>query len=49
VCVYPGKFSPEQGKKAQRGSKGIALLFLNFGVRWEYVVNATLRPLYRLE
>ena len=28
------KLAPEQATKAQRGSKGIALLFLNLGVRW---------------
>jgi hypothetical protein len=32
--------------KAQRGRKGIALLFLYLGARWGWVVNATLRVLY---
>ena len=32
--------------EAQSGSKGIALLVFNLGVRWEMAVNATPRPLY---
>jgi hypothetical protein len=28
------KFAPEQATKAQRGSRGIALLFFNLGARW---------------
>jgi hypothetical protein len=36
----------EQATMAQRGSTGIALLFfLNLGARYEWVVNATPRPL----
>jgi hypothetical protein len=30
-------------------SRGIALLFLNPGARWEWVINATLRPLHTRE
>jgi len=43
------KVTPEQATKAQRGSRGIALLFLNLGARWGGVVNATPRPLYPWE
>jgi len=32
--------------KAHRGSRGIAVLFLNLGVRMEWMVNATPRRLY---
>ena len=32
--------------KAQRGSKGIAVSFINLGATWEYVVNAMPRPIY---
>jgi hypothetical protein len=39
------KFTLEQAAKAQRGSRGIALVF-NLGARWGWVVNDTLRPLY---
>jgi hypothetical protein len=35
--------------KAQKGSKGKALLFLNLDTRWGLAVNATLRPLYRFK
>jgi hypothetical protein len=38
----------EQAKKAQRGRKGIALLF-NFGAAWGWVVNAMPLPLYPQE
>jgi hypothetical protein len=40
------KFTIEQVTKAQRWSRGIALLFFNLGARWGWVVNATPRPLY---
>jgi hypothetical protein len=45
------KFTLEQATKAQRGSRGTAQLysFLNLGVRWGWVVNATPRPLYPRE
>jgi catalase len=39
-------FTLEQAMKAQRGSRGIALLFFNLGARWGWVVNATPRPFY---
>jgi hypothetical protein len=42
------KFSLEKAMKAQRGSRGIALLF-DLGARWGLVVNATPRPLYPRE
>jgi hypothetical protein len=35
--------------KAQRGSRGIPLLFFNLGARWRRVVNATPRLLYPRE
>jgi hypothetical protein len=36
--------------KANMGRGGIALLFFFYlGARWEWVVNATPRPLYRRE
>jgi hypothetical protein len=34
---------------AERGSRGIAPLMLNLGIRWGLVVNATSRPLYPRE
>jgi hypothetical protein len=40
------KFTLEQATKAQRESRRIGLLFLNFGASWGWVVNATPRPLY---
>jgi len=39
------KFDLEQATKAQRESKGTALLFFNFGASWRWVVNATPEPL----
>jgi predicted DCC family thiol-disulfide oxidoreductase YuxK len=42
-------FTLEQAKKAQMGSRSIALLFLNLGARWRWVVNVTLLPLYLRE
>jgi hypothetical protein len=36
-------------QEVQRGNKGIALLILNLGARWRWVVNATSRPLYPRE
>jgi len=39
------KFTPEEAMKAQRGSRGIALLF-NLSARWRWVVNATPRPCF---
>jgi hypothetical protein len=42
------KFTLEQTMKAQRGSRGIGLLF-NLGAGWGWVVNATPRPLYPRE
>jgi len=39
------KFTLEQATKAQKGSRGIALLY-NLGARWRGF-NATLRPFYR--
>jgi hypothetical protein len=33
--------------KSYRRSRGIALLIINLGVRWRWVVKITLRPLYR--
>jgi hypothetical protein len=35
-----------QATKTQRRSRGMDLLFLNLGARWEWVVNTTPRPLY---
>jgi hypothetical protein len=43
------KFTLEQATKAQRGSRGIALLSLYLGARWRWVINATPRPLYPRE
>ena len=43
------KFTLEQATKAQRGRRGIALIFLNLSSRWGWVVIATLRPLYARE
>jgi hypothetical protein len=40
------KFTLEQATKAQRGSRGVALLFFNLGAGWGCVVNATPRPIY---
>jgi hypothetical protein len=40
------KVNLEQATKDQKGSGGIALRFLNLGVRWGWVVSATPRPLY---
>jgi hypothetical protein len=42
------KFTLEQAAKAQKGSRGIAVLF-NLGARWGWVVSATPRPLYPQE
>jgi hypothetical protein len=43
------KFALKQAMKAQRGSRGIALLFFNLGARCGWVVNVTPRPLYPWE
>ena len=43
------KFTLEQAMKAQKGSRGIALLFLNLGTRWGWMVNAMPWPLYPWE
>jgi hypothetical protein len=43
------KVSLEQVLKAQRGSRGIAILFFNLGTKWRWVVNSTPRPLYPRE
>jgi len=40
------KYTLEQVMRAQRGSRGIALLFFNLGARRGWVANATPRPLY---
>jgi len=42
------KFTLERATKTQRGSKGIAVLFLNLAARWGWVMNATLPSLYAL-
>jgi len=36
-------------QQAQKGSRGINLLFFNLGARWEWVVDAKPWPLYPLE
>jgi hypothetical protein len=43
------KFTPGQATKAQRGSRFIALLFLQPRHSMEWVFNATARPLYPRE
>jgi hypothetical protein len=43
------KLTLEQAMKAQRGSRGIALLLFNLVARWGWVINATPRPLYPKE
>ena len=43
------KFTLEQATKFQRWSSSIALLCLNLGARWKWVVNAIPRPHYALE
>ena len=43
------KFALEQATKTENGSRGVALLFFNLCARWEWVVNATPRPLYPRE
>jgi hypothetical protein len=40
------KFALLQDSKAWRGSRGIALLFLDLGARKAWVVSTTPRPLY---
>jgi hypothetical protein len=42
------KYTLEQAMKAQKRSRGIALLF-NLDARWVWVVDATLRPRYPRE
>ena len=43
------KFALEQTMKPKRGSRDIAIFFLNLGARWGRVIKATLRPLYSRE
>jgi hypothetical protein len=43
------KFAQEEALKIQRRRRGKAVLFFNFGARWEWVANATPRPLYTRE
>jgi hypothetical protein len=45
-CKKKGHFHPRAGHKAQKGSRGIDLLF-NLGAKWG--VNLTPRPLYPCE
>ena len=40
------KIALQEVKKAQRGNINVVLLFFNLGASWEWVVNATPRPLY---
>jgi len=40
------KFTLDQATNAQRGSRSIALLYLNLRARWRWVVNATPGTLY---
>jgi hypothetical protein len=40
------KVAPQEAMQAQMGSRGIILLILNLGAKWELVVNATPRPIY---
>jgi len=40
------QFTLEKATMAQRGSRGIALLFFHPGAKLEWVVNVTPRPLY---
>jgi hypothetical protein len=47
--VIKVKFTQEQATKAEKGKRGIALLFLNLGTRWWWVVNTTPWPLYPQE
>ena len=49
IYIYNVKFALEQTTKAQRGSRGIALLFLDLCAIWGWVVSATPRPLYSRE
>jgi hypothetical protein len=51
-AVVEGKVNVnlEQAVQTQRRSRDIAVLFIfNLGAKWEWVVNATPRPLYSLE
>jgi hypothetical protein len=41
-----GKVHPRTGQEGQRGSRGIALFFLQPLCQMEWMVNATPRPLY---
>jgi hypothetical protein len=43
------KFTLEQATRAQRGSRGTALLFFNLGAIWRWVVNATIWLLFPRE
>ena len=43
------EFTLEQATKAQKFCRGLAYSFFYFGARWEWVVNATPRPLYPRE
>jgi hypothetical protein len=43
------KLTIEQARKAQRGSRGVALLLLNLGARWMWVVSAMPWLLYPME
>ena len=44
-----GKGHPKEATKAQRGIEILIYSFFNLGSRWEWVVNATFRPLYPRE
>jgi hypothetical protein len=39
------KFTLEEAMKVQRGNRDIAVIFLNVGNRWRWVVNSTPQPL----
>jgi hypothetical protein len=49
MAVYKVNFALEQAMKAQRGNRGIAVLFISLGARWRWVVSATPWPIYPRE
>ena len=46
---YKGKGHPRTGHEGPEGNRWIAVLFLQHGARWGWVVKATPRPLYPWE
>jgi hypothetical protein len=46
VTAVKVEVAPQHAMDGTEGSRGIGLLIVNCGVKWEWVINVTPRPLY---